>query len=421
MYNKSKQLIAAQNVTIEEENLDNSKNDPTYKPHNASQSKTEKDSSGIVTISEVYDMEQNTNNKGYGKKYFCPYCKEKFSKLGRHLEQKHKDQAEVKSFVVFPKKSAARSNAIALIRNKGIVIHNSNFEFHKGKFLCARRPGPQKEMKSTALEVCPDCNGTYTTLSIKNHNCKVDTENLPNKTRELLLRGRQKFLHCDKGLSERMRVEILPTIQNEQYFEIIKSDFLILECGESFCKKYLEARQNYMICGYLRAYANFLIEIRKINSEISDFESVMRPHYYKDTCLAIKKVAGFSRSGFAHPGTATSLTMLIKKAAKVNHCDILMSKDPGRKAVQKEVEGYAKLCEDRFGEDINKIATTTYLKNKQNKQVELVSTEDINKLDTFLENKRLNALKTLNRINEDVEDIDADPWCKKYYNIWRDL
>ncbi|XP_031777375.1 uncharacterized protein LOC103317193 isoform X1 [Nasonia vitripennis] len=276
-------------------------------------------------------------------------------------------------------------------------------------------------MKSRALEVCPDCNGTYTNLSIKNHNCKVDTENLPNKTRELLLRGRQKFLHCDKGLSERMRVEILPTIQNEQYFEIIKSDFLILECGESFCKKYLEARQNYMICGYLRAYANFLIEIRKINSEISDFELVMRPHYYKDTCLAIKKVAGFSRSGFAHPGTATSLTMLIKKAAKVNHCDILMSKDPGRKAVQKEVEGYAKLCEDRFGEDINKIATTTYLKNKQNKQVELVSTEDINKLDTFLENKHLNALKTLNRINEDVEDIDADAWCKKYYNIWRDL
>lgn len=59
--------------------------------------------SGDAICDNVNLHVDNSKPNGAGKKNFCFYCKTLQSKIGRHLETVHKNEKEVKQFLVLPK------------------------------------------------------------------------------------------------------------------------------------------------------------------------------------------------------------------------------------------------------------------------------------------------------------------------------
>lgn len=62
------------------------------------------------------------------KKYFCPYCKKLQTKFARHLELKHKTEADVQKFIHIKKGIHERAKIIATIHNQTVyyMIHIMN-------------------------------------------------------------------------------------------------------------------------------------------------------------------------------------------------------------------------------------------------------------------------------------------------------
>lgn len=61
-----------------------------------------------------------SQEKGANKKYFCMYCKKLQTKFARHLETVHKNETEVKKFILLPK---GKYNNLHIFHFKSNVIH----------------------------------------------------------------------------------------------------------------------------------------------------------------------------------------------------------------------------------------------------------------------------------------------------------
>lgn len=118
---------------IYEDNENDSENDdPDYDVVNDSESSDDKSNTSIIshTSSNLNEKSATTNSsldiskhtyegletcddtnlivpksqlKGANKKYFCMYCKKLQTKFARHLETVHKNETEVKKFILLPK------------------------------------------------------------------------------------------------------------------------------------------------------------------------------------------------------------------------------------------------------------------------------------------------------------------------------
>lgn len=58
---------------------------------------------GRETCDDTNLIVSKSQKKGANKKYFCMYCKKLHTKLARHLETVHKNEADVKKFILLPK------------------------------------------------------------------------------------------------------------------------------------------------------------------------------------------------------------------------------------------------------------------------------------------------------------------------------
>ncbi|XP_029167142.1 transcription factor stalky-like [Nylanderia fulva] len=122
-------------------------NDPDYDVSNDS------DDESNISISESFDKNEKSNTtndslntskyeekancddtnlivlksqeKGQNKKYFCKYCKKLQTKFARHLETVHKNEEEVKKFILLPKESEVTELANFMGHDKS--IHKSHY------------------------------------------------------------------------------------------------------------------------------------------------------------------------------------------------------------------------------------------------------------------------------------------------------
>lgn len=58
---------------------------------------------GKVNIDDTNLIAPKSQEKGANKKYFCMYCKKLQTKFARHLEIVHKNEEDVKKFILLPK------------------------------------------------------------------------------------------------------------------------------------------------------------------------------------------------------------------------------------------------------------------------------------------------------------------------------
>lgn len=58
---------------------------------------------GKATCDDTNLIVSKSQKRGANKRYFCMYCNKLQAKFARHLETVHKNEAEVKKFILLPK------------------------------------------------------------------------------------------------------------------------------------------------------------------------------------------------------------------------------------------------------------------------------------------------------------------------------
>lgn len=86
------------------------------------------------------DKNLKADLKGGQKKSFCIYCHKIYSKLPRHLYDKHRSEEDVAKILSYPQGSDARKQEISSLRKKGNFLHNVTEEYNNGVIIPVRRP-----------------------------------------------------------------------------------------------------------------------------------------------------------------------------------------------------------------------------------------------------------------------------------------
>lgn len=199
--------------------------------------------------------------------------------------------------------------------------------------------------------------------------------------------GRKIQAHIHSKASNTVRKVIFPILRDTDETRIIRYDELIILRANKLCEKFNHQRHHDMIRAELRLLGRYLISIRKINSNITDFASIYEPRHYDSCIVATKEVAKFNpnTNKFATPSVATRLGTILKKLGNLL-CTEYIKKDDAESL--RNVKNFLKLLEEDYGTSINKAAEETVTQNKRHNTIELPSLEDIQKLYNHLKERR---------------------------------
>jgi len=139
-----------------------------------------------------------------------------------------------------------------------------------------------------------------------------------------------------------------------------------------------------MIRAQLRLLGRFLIELKKINSEITDFSSLYDSKYYRSAIEAVNVVAGLDEEKgiYKTPANASSLGTFLKKVGLTWKAECIASHDKIR---EKNCKNFLTLYEDDYLGSVNKTVMETQVMNRRQKKIDLPQTEDIKILSNYVE------------------------------------
>ncbi|XP_066596703.1 putative leucine-rich repeat-containing protein DDB_G0290503 [Prorops nasuta] len=325
------------------------------------------------------------------KRHNCFYCNKLVVKIARHLEVRHSKEADVQAFLKLRKKSKERSILIADIRKKGDYNYNTNKTVNNGNLIVLRLPSKDKNRSTNDYIACANCKGHYMRSSIRHHFAKCTNYTFKGeRSINILCKMVDGKLH--ESANKVVRKEIFPYIRDGPIKDVIRYDVLLVLYANTLTDKY--SHDNFwVIRSKLRFSGRFLIAIKKIRNEIVDFASIYRPKYLKYCLKAASIVAGYNEDlkSFKAPSNILFLGNILKQIGKLLEMLYIAKKDNDK---QKMTQNFNNLIAQGF-QIMNKKALEAQIKRNRQKKVNLPSTNDIIKLNVFLEKKRISLYKKL--------------------------
>jgi len=212
------------------------------------------------------------------------------SKIARHLENKHRNEDQVKDFLNLPKKCAEHLHKIANIRKEGNFIFNATKEYNHGKMITVRRPTQKTKQNGINFVNSPYCNGFNTRNNLKHH-VELCNENEKLSSRKILQNARKVLGRYHSEASRKMRIEILPMLQEDDVIKAIRYDHAIILYGNSMCKSQVRQHQNIYIRGHLRLLRRLVLALRNRNLKINTLAAAYASQFYRTIIEVINDVA----------------------------------------------------------------------------------------------------------------------------------
>lgn len=121
-----------------------------------------------------------------------------------------------------------------------------------------------------------------------------------------------------KKACQQLRDFILPVMREDNIVHLIRYYYLIINYGNKMCKKYTLQHQ-HDIRAHLRLLGRYLITLKKIDSEITDFASLYDPKFYNTAIKAVNILAGLDETTniYRGPSVASTLGTCIKKLGRI--------------------------------------------------------------------------------------------------------
>ncbi|EFN76532.1 hypothetical protein EAI_00067, partial [Harpegnathos saltator] len=133
----------------------------------------------------------------------------------------------------------------------------------------------------------------------------------------------------------------------------------------------------------LRLLGRYLIILKEINSEITDFASLYDPKFYDTAIKAVNILAGLDETTnvYKTPSVAFTIGTCIKKLGNILEGECIKLHDKEKKET---VHDFLGLLEEDYGCTVNKVVLDSRIPKKSNKTTMLPLNTDIKKLNEYV-------------------------------------
>ncbi|XP_028415486.1 uncharacterized protein LOC114538508 [Dendronephthya gigantea] len=329
--------------------------------------------------------------RAYDKKNCCFFCSKEFSKLARHLEQKHKDEEEVAAALKFPPSDKRRKDLFAKLRKMGNFNHNIKvIEKREGELKVDRRPAAGTDPKQYLP--CTGCNGFFLAHELTRHaaTCLRSDEPAGGKVKPSAKRMQfdGKLLLAGGGASEcsKQLQSILKIMARDDISAVAQADPTILAVGSDMVEQKGKEKA-IAISQKMRLLARVLVEMRRLTGKSdASLSTIITPLYFDMLLQCAKNLGGYvvdedGSKSFKSPSTSVKCGYATMTAAKILRGKALRDCDMGRK---KELDNFLELYETEWGKKITSPAHDNLGLKKTNKPDVLPLTSDLMKLRDYL-------------------------------------
>jgi len=331
-------------------------------------------------------MQVEASNKPR-KQNYCIFCGKLQKQLARYLEYVHRNEPDVKKFAVLPKNNTERKKIIEILRKNGNFKFNTNSELNNGQLIVCRRPNEKYSKIAKDFIACAKCKGFFSKNTIRHYSRSCFGKHF-KKNKCIMIMGRKVTCRLHSSANEIVRKMIFPVMRDDEITRITRYDKVLILYANKMCIKYKSEHHHDMIRARLRLLGRFLLALKNINKNVSDFESLYCPRLYDDCIHAINIVAKYNNEEkvYGTPAVAANLSTLIKYIGNLLIAECIKKEDSEKKI---QVKDFLKLITVDIGTSVNKTVVETQTAQRRHKNTKLPSLEDIKKLYEYLRKKRI--------------------------------
>lgn len=178
--------------------------------------------------------------------------------FARHLIRNHFLESEVQNIISLPPKSHKTKELLTSIRKKENFLNSNNNQK-------AVKTGP---LKNNLLPCC-GCLGFYSEKHLWRHRKKCSENNIGKSAKA----DGQNLLFEHLKVDSELREKVFPRMRADHISLMAKKDPLICEFGSRYIKIHRGAHFINIASRKMRELARFLIEMRKLNSNIQVYSA----------------------------------------------------------------------------------------------------------------------------------------------------
>ncbi|XP_063042777.1 uncharacterized protein LOC134437210 isoform X2 [Engraulis encrasicolus] len=345
----------------------------------------------------VMSVQKNTDgSRVYNKKHFCIFCSKPYSKIARHLEHKHKQEAEVAAALRFPKQSKSRRIQLDYLRKKGDRAHNLDVMREGSGTVVPCKQSSKADIKAQDFSHCAACQGLFKKRFLWKH---MKTCTLAQRC-SLLKPGRNRILSLcanaepvPKTISAKLW-RLINTMTQDDVTFAIKQDECIIRLGERLLNKSADDLSKHAeIRQKMREVGRLLLAGREL-STFQTMKDFIDPSNFRNVVEAVRRVAHYDEdsSSFKIPSLPLKLGHSLQKIAENVEGDAMIS---GKKKVAQKAHEFQRLYRTFWNEMISASALRTLEEAKWNKPLLIPFTEDVKKMHLHMEKKQKHAYQRL--------------------------
>jgi len=183
--------------------------------------------------------------------------------------------------------------------------------------------------------------------------------------------GRKVTCRLHPLANEILKKMIFPVLWDNEVTRIVRYDKLVILYGNKMCIMCKSEHLHDMIRARLRLLDRFLLSLKNINKNVTDFESLYRPRIYDDCIHAVNVVVKYNSEEkiYETPAVAANLSTLIKYIENLLIAECMKEENPKKK---NQVEYFLKLIIVDIGLSVNKTVETQSAR-KRHKKIKLPS------------------------------------------------
>lgn len=273
---------------------------------------SEKTSFVDIRKSGSVDLNNETSKR---KLNFCYYCDSFVQNFARHIIRNHSYNVEVQKMLAEPIGSRKRKQILNLLRKKGNFVSKKDEPVRKGA-------------ENTNYLPCIHCLGLYSTKNLWRHK-KQCSEN-PNKgTSSAGVKSQsQNFLLGHLRIDSALRENVFPHMRADNISLVAKKDSLICSFGARYLKIHREKHFISVVSRKMREMAKLLIELKKLDPNITKLFDGLKPQYFDYLISATKTVAQYDtdKEVYVSPTYAMNIGTSLKQCCEIALMQVVKQK-----------------------------------------------------------------------------------------------
>ena len=319
------------------------------------------------------------------KRNACPFCGRLQTKFTRHLMQKHKCEMEVQHAMTLPPGKRKR----AFLEN---LVHRGNFTYNsevirdgRGTTIPARRP-PKSQTHVTRRDMlpCHKCLGFFSRRNLYRHKCNA------GETGRVQVLGRA--LLPSEGDATAGLETLLSRMLDDDVGNVCRRDDLILEFGRRLYSRLgHQVHLHQHIREKMRELGRLVLELRKVDSKAT-LSAYIHPRKFGDIAKAARSLGGLSNGHFRNPSVALKVGHSLVQCAGLLRTKGLVGGDSVLKQAATE---FLELYKAEWKVEVSSRALGTLEERRWNRPDKLPSTEEIQRVQSVLEEELRAAKATL--------------------------